>query len=147
MTCVLCLDDEPEILDLLNLILKPKGYEVFYTTSGYEALEILRHQPIDLVTQDFMRPELNGLEFLKIMKADAGLRDIPVIGVSARPRAIRTEEMKLAGLDIELDLACYVTKPFGPYELMNAVETVLTDHGKAIPPRPAQLHHKQSGEG
>ncbi len=135
MTRILCLDDEPEILDLLSLILKRNGYEVLGTTSGYEALEILRHQPIDLLTQDFARPDINGLKFLQIMKSDTALRDIPVIGVSAKPRDARTEEMKQAGLDIEHDLACYITKPFSPYELLNAVETVLTNHGRAIPPR------------
>ncbi len=135
MTRILCLDDEPEILDLLSLILKRKGYEVLSTTNGREALEILRRQPIDLITQDFARPDLNGFEFLKMMKSDATLRDIPVLGVSARPRDLRTEEMKQVGLDLERDLAGYVTKPYGPLELLEAVEAALTKYGKAIPPR------------
>jgi len=39
----------------------------------------LRHQPIDLFTQDFMRPDLNGLELLQMLKSDAALRDMPVL--------------------------------------------------------------------
>jgi CheY-like chemotaxis protein len=139
MTRILCLDDEPEILDLLSLILKPKGYEVLSTTNGREAQEILRHQSIDLLTQDFARPDLNGLELLQIMKSDAALRDIPVLGVSARPRDRRAEEMKQAGLDLDRDLAGYVTKPFGPFELLEAVEAALTKHGKSTPPQAVQL--------
>jgi CheY-like chemotaxis protein len=123
---------------LLSRILKPKGYEVLTTTSSYEALNILRHQPIDLLTQDFMRPDLDGLEFLKIMKSDVALSDIPVLGVSARPRDLRAEEMRQAGLDLERDLAGYVTKPYGPFDLLEAVEAALTKHGKAIPPQVVQ---------
>jgi CheY-like chemotaxis protein len=139
MTRILCLDDDPELLNLLRLTLKRVGYEVLTTTSSYEALDILRQQPIDLLTQDFMRPDLNGLEFLKIMKADAALRDIPVVGVSARPRAARVEEMKQVGLDLERDLAGYITKPFSPFEIVEAVEAALAKAGKALPPQATQL--------
>jgi CheY-like chemotaxis protein len=59
------------------------------------------------------------------MKSDAALRNIPVLGVSARPREIRAEELKQAGFDIDRDLAGYITKPFGPSELLNAVEAAL----------------------
>jgi CheY-like chemotaxis protein len=127
--------------------LKRKGYEVLTTTNSYEALDILRRQPIDLFTQDFARPDIHGLEFLQMMKSNAALRDIPVVGISARPRDVRTEEMKQVGLDIERDLACYVTKPYSPFEILNAVEVALTKHGKAIPPQAAQLHNSQPGEG
>jgi CheY-like chemotaxis protein len=140
MTRILCLDDEPEITDLLGLILERKGYDVIGTTDGRAALEVLRYQPIDLFTQDFARPYLNGLELLQIMKSDAAFRNIPVIGVSARPRDARAEEMKQVGLDLEHDLACYVTKPINPGELLEAVEAVLIKRGKTIPPRAAQHH-------
>jgi CheY-like chemotaxis protein len=147
MTRILCLDDEPEIIDLLSLILKRKGYEVIGTTDGRAALEVLRHQPIDLFTQDFARPDFNGLELLQIVKSDAALRDIPVVGISARPRDARTEEMKQVGLDLERDLGSYIVKPFSPYDLLEAIETVLTQRGKAIPPRATQLRDSRPDEG
>jgi CheY-like chemotaxis protein len=139
MTRILCLDDDSDALNLLSLILKRADYEVLCATSSYEALDILRRQPIDLITQDFMRPDLDGLEFLKMMKSDATLCDVPVVGVSARPRGPRAEEMKQAGLDLERDLAGYVTKPYGPFEIVDAVEVALTKHGKAIPPQALRL--------
>ncbi len=138
MTRILCLDDEPEIIDLLRLIVKPAGYEVLATTSSYEALDILRHQPIDLFTQDFMRPDIDGLKFLQIMKSDAALREIPVLIVAA--------EMKQAGYDPDRDLAGYVTKPFSPFELLKAVEAALTRHAKAIPLQAAQLRARHLGQ-
>ncbi len=145
MTRILCLDDDPDTLNLLRLILTRAGYEVIDTTSSYEALDILRHQPIDLITQDFMRPELDGLEFLKIMKLDTALRDIPVLSVASRERDPWAEAMKRAGFDPDRDLAGYVTKPFGPFDLLDAVEAALTRHGKAIPPQAAQLRAKHRG--
>jgi CheY-like chemotaxis protein len=135
----LCLDDNSEELTLLSVILKRAGYEVLTTTSSYEALDILRHQPIDLLTQDFMRPDLDGLEFLKIMKLDAALHEIPVVSVAARERDPWVEAVKRAGLDPDRDVAGYVTKPYGPFEIVDAVEAALTRHGKAIPPQAAQL--------
>jgi CheY-like chemotaxis protein len=146
MTRILCLDDDSDMVNLLSLALKRAGYEVLTTTSSYKALDILRHQPIDLLTQDFMRPDLDGLEFLKILKSDAALRDIPVLGVSARPRDPRAEEMKRVGLDLERDLAGYVTKPYSPFELLEAVEAALTKHGKAIPAQAAQVMTKYRGQ-
>ena len=128
MTRILCLDDDSDVLKLLSLCLMRKGYDVVVTANSLEALDILRTQSIDLLTQDFMRPDIHGIEFLQIMKSDAALRNIPVLGVSARPREIRAEELKQAGFDIDRDLAGYITKPFGPSELLNAVEAALSTH-------------------
>ena len=125
MTRILCLDDDPEALILLNMILKRLGYEVLTTTSSDEALDIMRQQSFDLLTQDFMRPDLDGLEFLKIMKSDPALRDIPVLSVASRERDSLAEAVKSAGLDPDRDVAGYVTKPFHPATLVDAVKSVL----------------------
>ncbi len=146
MTRILCLDDDPEVVNLLSLILKRAGYEVLGTTSSHEALDFLRHQPIDLITQDFMRPEMDGLDFLKIMKADATLRDVPVVSVAARVSDQLAEVVKQAGFDPDRDVAGYVTKPFSPFEILDAVSTALTKHGKAIPPQAAQLRARHLGQ-
>ncbi len=146
MTRILCLDDDLDTLNLLSQILKRAGYEVLTTTGNYEALDIMHHQSIDLLTQDYMRPDLDGLEFLKIMKSDAALRDIPVLGISARPCDSLAEVMKMAGLDFEHDLAGCVTKPFDPFEILEAVSTALTKHGKEIPPQAAQLRDRHPGQ-
>lgn len=53
--------------------------------------------------------------------------------------------MKCVGLDLDRDLAGYVTKPFSPFEILDAVEAALTKHGKSIPPQAAQLRAKYLG--
>jgi CheY-like chemotaxis protein len=132
MTRILSLDDESQMLDLLHLILERVGYECLGTTDEQEALSILRTQSIDVFTQDFMRPVgLCGVEFLRKLKSDETLRDIPVVGISARPRDARAKELELAGLDMERDLAGYIQKPFGPHELLEVIEAILRKQEKA----------------
>jgi two-component system alkaline phosphatase synthesis response regulator PhoP len=132
MVRILSLDDESQMLNLLRLILGRVGYECLGTTDEQEALSILRTQSIDLFTQDFMRPVgLCGVEFLRKLKSDEALKDIPVVGISARPRDARAKELKLAGLDIERDLAGYIQKPFAPQELVVVIEAALRKRGKA----------------
>jgi two-component system alkaline phosphatase synthesis response regulator PhoP len=132
MTRILSLDDESQMLDLLRLILERVGYECLGTTDEKEALSILRTQPVDLFTQDFMRPVgLCGIEFLRKLKSDEALKNIPVVGISAKPRDARAKELELAGLDMERDLAGYIQKPFGPQELLEAIEAALRKQGKA----------------
>ncbi len=146
MIRILCLDDDLDTLNFLSLALNRAGYEVLTTMSNYEALDIMHHQPIDLLTQDFMRPDLDGLEFLRIMKSDATLRDIPVVGVAALARDLWIEGMEHMGLDPDRDLAGYVTKPFGPFEILDAVSTALIKHSKEIPPQAAQLRDRHPGQ-
>jgi two-component system phosphate regulon response regulator PhoB len=131
MTRILSLDDESQMLDLLRLILGRAGYECMGTTDEQEALSILRTQPVDLFTQDFARPGSGGVEFLRKLKSDEVLRDIPVVGVSARARDARAKELELAGLDMERDLDGYVQKPFAPQELLEVIEAALRKRGKA----------------
>jgi DNA-binding response OmpR family regulator len=133
MTRILSLDDEPQMLELIRLILESAGYECIGTTDEQVALAILRAELIDLFTQDFMRPGWGGIRFLHAMRSEENLSRIPVIGVSARARDARAEELRLAGLDIDCDLEAYVQKPFGPHELLEAIEAVLRKHGKPIP--------------
>ncbi len=137
MTRILSLDDEPEMLDLLSLILALWGYEHLKTTDSFEALSILRSEPIDLFTQDFMRPDVDGWELLHRIKSDENLRDIPVLGISAGARDARAEQLKRVDLDMERDLDGYLTKPFEPLELLDAIAEVLARRRSPLPPRHA----------
>jgi CheY-like chemotaxis protein len=125
MARILCLDDEGEMLDLMRLILEPAGYELLTTTDSYEALELLRRERVDLLTQDFMRPDVDGWELMRRMKADAHLARIPVLGVTAGAREARARQAARVGLDLERDLVGFVNKPFGPHELLEAVGEAL----------------------
>ena len=117
---VVCIEDEPEMIDLVKLILGRKGFDLTGAMGGREGLEAVRRIKPDLVLLDLMMPDMDGWEVYQQMKADEELKDIPVIVVTAKAQSID----KVLGLHIA-KVDDYVTKPFGPQELLQSVERVL----------------------
>lgn len=117
---VVCIEDELEMIDLVRLILGNKGFEVIGANGGVEGLETVRREHPDLVLLDLMMPDMDGWEVYQQMKADADLREIPVIVITAKAQSID----KVLGLHIA-KVDDYITKPFGPQELLESVETIL----------------------
>jgi DNA-binding response OmpR family regulator len=128
MTRILSLDDCAEIVDLISLILTRAGYDHTSTTDNYDALSILRSEPVDLFTQDLMRPDMDGWTFYELIKSDASLRHIPVLIISAKSQSID----KILGLQV-CQVDGYLTKPFGPQELLEAIAEILKRHSKPLP--------------
>jgi DNA-binding response OmpR family regulator len=117
---VVCIEDEPEMIDLVKLILSRKGYQVVGALGGREGLEAIGREKPDLVLLDLMMPDMDGWEVYQKMKADDATKHIPVIVVTAKAQSID----KVLGLHIA-KVDDYITKPFGPQELLESVETVL----------------------
>jgi len=117
---VVCIEDEPEMIDLVRLILGRKGFNVIGANGGIEGLETVRREVPDLVLLDLMMPDMDGWEVYQQMKADEGLRDIPVVVVTAKAQSID----KVLGLHIA-KVDDYITKPFGPQELLESVEKII----------------------
>ena len=117
---ILCIEDEPEMIDLIKLILERKGFEVLGAVGGKEGLEVIRREMPDLILLDLMMPEVDGWEVFRQMRADEQMKDIPVIVVTAKAQSID----KVLGLHIA-KVDDYVTKPFGPQELLKSVNKVL----------------------
>jgi two-component system, OmpR family, response regulator VicR len=120
LKCILCVEDEPEMIDLIRLILGRRGFEVKGAAGGIEGLKIIRQEPPDLVLLDLMMPDMDGWEVYQQMKADEKTRHIPVIVVTAKAQSID----KVLGLHIA-KVDDYITKPFSPQDLMNSVDKVL----------------------
>ena len=117
---VVCIEDEPEMIDLVKLILSRKGYQVVGAMGGREGLEAIQREKPDLVLLDLMMPDMDGWEVYQKMKADEATKLIPVIVVTAKAQSID----KVLGLHIA-KVDDYITKPFGPQELLESVEKVL----------------------
>ncbi len=117
---VVCIEDEPEMIDLVKLILGRKGFELVGAVGGREGLDTVRRLKPDLVLLDLMMPDMDGWEVYQQMKADEELKAIPVIVVTAKAQSID----KVLGLHIA-KVDDYVTKPFGPQELLQSVNKVL----------------------
>jgi len=118
---ILCIEDEPEMIDLIRLILNRRGFEVKGANGGIEGLEMVRQDPPDLVLLDLMMPDMDGWEVYQQMKADEKTRDIPVIVVTAKAQSIdRVLGLHIAKVDD------YISKPFSPQELLASVDRVLS---------------------
>ena len=106
---LLVVDDNEDNRYTLSRRLKREGYAKLETAeNGKLALELIRARKVDLILLDIMMPEMNGYEVLEQMKADAELRHIPVIMISA------VDEIDSVVRCIELGADDYLAKPFNP---------------------------------
>ena len=116
---ILIVDDAAANLQVLAGMLKDRGYKARPVPSGKLALQAARHDPPDLILLDINMPEMNGYEVCECLKADAQLRDIPVIFISALTEPLdKVRAFRIGGVD-------YLTKPFQMEELHARVETHL----------------------
>jgi DNA-binding response OmpR family regulator len=123
---ILCIEDEPEMIDLIRLILGRRGYDVHGATGGIEGARMVREMLPDLVLLDLMMPDMDGWEVYQQMKADQTTRNIPVIVVTAKAQNID----KVLGLHIA-KVDDYIAKPFGPQELTDSVEKIFGQKSSA----------------
>jgi len=105
---ILIVDDDMLNRVILSTNLKEQGYDSQMAENGQQALEMLHAQPFDLVLLDIIMPEMDGYQVLERMKADANLRDIPVIVISA------LDEMDSVVRCIAMGAEDYLPKPFDP---------------------------------
>jgi class 3 adenylate cyclase len=105
---ILVVDDNEVNRDVLCRRLRREGYAATPAEDGAEALQVLAERPFDLVLLDVMMPGLNGYQVLEALKADARLRHVPVIMISA------LEELDSVVRCIESGAEDYLTKPFNP---------------------------------
>ncbi|MGE6668983.1 response regulator transcription factor [Paenibacillus xylanexedens] len=112
---VLIADDEPEIVELLQLYLE-KDYTIKTAVNGAEALQCIRSTQIDLVILDIMMPVMDGLQLIKQIRATYHM---PVLFLSAKSQ----DHDKILGLGLGAD--DYIAKPFNPLEIVARVEALL----------------------
>jgi len=112
---VLLADDNADLRNYIARLLSERGYEVEAISDGEAALAALRRKRPDLLITDVMMPRLDGFGLLRALREDEGLREIPVIMLSARAG----EEAKVEGLDAGAH--DYLTKPFSGRELLARV--------------------------
>jgi len=119
MARILVVEDEADIRQVLAYSLGQSGHEVLIAERGELALGLVREKRPDLVLLDLMLPDIPGLEICRAIKADASLRIIPVIMVTARSEEID----RVVGFELGAD--DYVVKPFSVRELILRIQAVL----------------------
>jgi diguanylate cyclase (GGDEF)-like protein/PAS domain S-box-containing protein len=132
MASVLVVDDDPSGRELLTTLLRYKGHETLEAADGAEALDIVRASRPQLVVSDILMPTMDGYEFVRRLRADAGLGSVQVIFYTASYH--EKEALKLAESG---RVAKVLVKPCEPANLLQAVEDVLAgsarEDAKAVP--------------
>jgi|SRR6185312_10472524 len=117
---ILLVDDEEEILEFLERILKPK-YSILKAVNGKDALEILGNEAVQLMISDVMMPEMDGFELCKIIKSNVEYSHVPVILLTAK----NTIQSKVEGLELGAD--AYMEKPFSKEHLQAQIASLLSN--------------------
>ncbi|MCI9558778.1 DNA-binding response regulator [Clostridiaceae bacterium] len=116
MQTILVCDDDKQIVDAIDIYLTGEGFQVIKAYDGYEALEIIEKDSVDLMIVDVMMPGLDGIRTtLKVRETSS----IPIIILSAKSE----DTDKILGLNIGAD--DYLSKPFSPLELVARVKSQL----------------------
>ena len=116
MNTVLIVDDDRDIVNALEIYLRPEGYTLLKAYTGLEAMEILEKEHVDLVLLDIMMPGMDGMTVVSKLRT---FSNIPVILLTAKSE----DTDKVLGLNIGAD--DYVTKPFNPAEVIARVRSQL----------------------
>ena len=119
---VLIVDDDPDLVETVSMMLEDKGYEVGKAYDGVEGEESIKKRRPDLLVLDVMMPRKDGYKLCAQLKADSATRDIPVILLTAVGEAVPTTSYTHAqGMSTEAEE--YIPKPVDSKTLVEAVES------------------------
>jgi len=131
---ILCVDDEPLNLSLLEAMLSPRGYDVVSAVNGPEALEKIAAERIDICLLDVMMPGMDGFEVCRRIKSDDLHRNIPVVMVTS----YADMENRIRG--IEAGAEDFISKPFDSAEVLARIKMLL--HVKSLNEELRNAHDK-----
>lgn len=118
---ILYIEDEAEMITLSRLVLEKEGFEVIGAVGGREGLQALAQDAHpDLILLDLMMPDVDGWEVYRNIRANKDWAHIPVIVITARAQSID----RALGLHVA-KVSDYITKPFGPQDLVASIKRVL----------------------
>ena len=119
---VLIVDDDPDLVETVCMMLEDKGYEVGKAYDGVEGEEAIKERHPDLLVLDVMMPRKDGYQLCSELKADSATKDIPVILLTAVGEAVPTTSYTHAqGMATEAEE--YIPKPVDSKTLVEAVES------------------------
>ena len=123
---ILIADDDPEILTMLSIRLKKRGYVTLEASDGKQTLQMARVQQPDLVLLDVMMPGKNGWEVAREMRNSPELCDIGIVMLTAIGEKVNELTSPLYGADD------FVNKPFDFTDLENKIARVISERQKKL---------------
>ena len=143
---LLIVDDDPDILNALEIYLSQEGYQILRASNGLEALEVFVAHDVHLILLDVMMPELDGIQAAVRIREQS---NVPIVFLSAKAE----DTDRILGLNMGGD--DYITKPFNPVELVARVAATLRryarlggleDSGQVATKNPAGTETKKDTE-
>lgn len=125
---ILVVEDIPNVLELLMVTLRFKGYPVISATNGQEALELIARERPALVITDILMPKMDGYALVHRLRSDPTTRDIPVVFLSAT--YVTPEDKTFA---LSLGAVRFLEKPVDTEEFLLTVAEILTQAPPAVP--------------
>ncbi len=119
MKTILIVDDEPDVLEVVEILLLSEKYRVLKARNGIEAIEVVSKETPDLVILDIMMPEMDGVEVCRRMRDMDNMRDKPIVMFSAKLSAIDKKESFDAGAD------GFIPQPFNARGFIAGIKTYL----------------------
>ncbi len=116
---VLVAEDDPDVRDLIERKLRGDGMDVLAVSDGVAALHACRTARPDLVLLDVMMPGMTGLQICQELRSHVATRDLPVVLITARARAVDIQTGYDSGADD------YIVKPFSPRDLVSRIRAGL----------------------
>ena len=118
MTSVLVVDDDPNVLAVVEMVLRSAGCDVSTCVSGADGLRAAHEAPPDCAVIDVAMPDMTGLDVCRALRDDAGTVDVPIILLTGRGQWLDVASGFDAGADD------YLVKPFTPQDLLSRVEAL-----------------------
>ena len=125
---IIYIEDDSEMIDLVTLILRPKGFIVKGANGGRAGLDMVVQVKPDVVLLDLMMPDMDGWEVYQQLKANETTSHTPVIIITAKSQAID----QVLGLYIAM-VDDYISKPFHPQQLVESIQKVLARKESSTP--------------
>lgn len=119
---ILIVDDSLPMRSVIKRTFKTAGYgksEFHEACNGREALDLMKHEWIDIVITDYNMPVMDGMEFIKSIKLNELAKDIPVVVISTERNDEKIQEF------MDLGAAGYIKKPFTPESIRDLINTIL----------------------
>jgi two-component system chemotaxis response regulator CheY len=119
MATILTVDDSPSIRQMIKVVLGPAGHNVLEAGDGAQGLQQVQSNKVDLVITDLNMPVMNGLEFIKALRAMPTLVGLPIVFLTTESSDATKQEAKAAGA------TGWITKPFKPEQLLGVVSKLV----------------------
>ncbi|MBT8406070.1 MAG: response regulator [Deltaproteobacteria bacterium] len=116
---ILIVDDEPDLIEMVQINLEIEGYECIVAYDGFRALDRARKEQPDLIILDVMLPGLNGYKVCRLLKFDENYKRIPIIMLTAEAQQADRLMGEATGANY------YMTKPFDADKLLAKVKELL----------------------